>query len=91
MRPQAWCHIQRPACLPSRHAPEMTPDNRVPDPTMPEPEALARITLDRQLEAAGWLVSNHDESLDGASHGLSVASLLKSTKPHRSWRSTISR
>jgi hypothetical protein len=29
----------------------MTPDNRGPDPTMPEPEALARINIDRKLEA----------------------------------------
>jgi type I restriction enzyme R subunit len=28
---------------------------------MPEPEALARIDIDRQLEAAGWVVQDRDE------------------------------
>lgn len=27
---------------------------------MPEPEFLARIEIDRQLEAAGWVVQDHD-------------------------------
>jgi hypothetical protein len=28
---------------------------------MPDPEALARIDIDRQLEEAGWIVQNHHQ------------------------------
>jgi hypothetical protein len=42
---------------------------------MPEPEALARIDIDRQLEAAGWLVQDRD--------GLSLFAGPDLTKPAR--------
>lgn len=39
---------------------------------MPEPEALARIAIDRQLEAAGWVVQDRDELNLFASPGVAI-------------------
>jgi type I restriction enzyme R subunit len=39
---------------------------------MPEPEALARIAIDRQLDAAGWVVQDRDQLNLFAGPGIAI-------------------
>ena len=39
---------------------------------MPDPEALARIDIDRQLEAAGWIVQDRHQLNIHAGPGVAV-------------------